>query len=338
MEQFQTLIEIIQDRASRAENGIIFISGDTQEEYVSYSQLLEQALQVLHQLQEKGVQPGNKLIMQIEDNHTFVNVFWGCLLGGIVPVPVSIGNNDEHKMKLFKIWSTLTCPYMIADHKVLEQLEKYSHQHEMLDFFDSVKEATFSSHDFDYSDQNKGTIHQSRPEDLAFIQFSSGSTGDPKGVMLTHENLVYNIRDIASQTGMTSSDAYLGWMPLTHDLGLIAFHLTCIIAHAKQLIMPTALFIRRPSLWLKKVSEHKVTQICSPNFGYKFFLDQYKSKTADNWDLSSVRMILNGAEPISVELCHVFMEAMSVHGLKKYHVSCIRLGRGQRRCLHSTFG
>ncbi|WP_223822069.1 aminotransferase class III-fold pyridoxal phosphate-dependent enzyme [Paenibacillus peoriae] len=317
MEQFQTLIEIIQDRASRAENGIIFISGDTQEEYVSYSQLLEQALQVLHQLQEKGVQPGNKLIMQIEDNHTFVNVFWGCLLGGIVPVPVSIGNNDEHKMKLFKIWSTLTCPYMIADHKVLEQLEKYSHQHEMLDFFDSVKKATFSSHDFDYSDQNKGTIHESRPEDLAFIQFSSGSTGDPKGVMLTHENLVYNIRDFASQTGMTSSDVYLGWMPLTHDLGLIAFHLTCVIAHAKQLIMPTALFIRRPSLWLKKVSEHKVTQICSPNFGYKFFLDQYKPEVAANWDLSSIRMILNGAEPISVELCHVFMEAMSVHGLNK---------------------
>lgn len=338
MEQFQTLIEIIQDRASRAENGIIFISGDTQEEYVSYSQLLEQALQVLYQLQEKGVQPGDKLIMQIEENHTFVNVFWGCLLGGIVPVPVSIGNNDEHKMKLFKIWSTLTSPYMIADHKVLEQLEKYSHQHEMLDFFDSVKKATFSSHDFDYSDQNKGIIHDSRPEDLAFIQFSSGSTGDPKGVMLTHENLVYNIRDIASQTGMTSSDAYLGWMPLTHDLGLIAFHLTCVIAHAKQLIMPTALFIRRPSLWLKKVSEHKVTQICSPNFGFKFFLDQYKSKTADNWDLSSVRMILNGAEPISVELCHVFMEAMSAHGLKKYHVSCIRLGRGKRRCFYSTFG
>ncbi|EHS57513.1 iturin a synthetase a, partial [Paenibacillus sp. Aloe-11] len=255
--------------------------------------------------------------MQIDDNHTFVNVFWGSLLGGIVPVPVSIGNNDEHKMKLFKIWNTLSRPYMIADDKVLEQLEKYSHQHELLNSFELVKKATFSSHTFDYSSQSKGVVHISKPEDLAFIQFSSGSTGDPKGVMLTHENLVYNIRDIANQTGMSSKDAYLGWMPLTHDLGLIAFHLTCVIANAKQLIMPTALFIRRPSLWLKKVSEHKVTQICSPNFGYKFFLDQYNSETAANWDLSSVRMILNGAEPVSVELCHVFMDAMSVHGLNK---------------------
>ncbi|MBE0339227.1 aminotransferase class III-fold pyridoxal phosphate-dependent enzyme, partial [Paenibacillus sp. 23TSA30-6] len=317
MEQFQTLIEIIQDRASRDENGITFISGDKQEEYVSYSKLLEQASQVLHALQEKGIQPGDELIMQIDDNHTFVNVFWGCLLGGIVPVPVSIGNNDEHKMKLFKIWNTLSRPYMVADDKVLEQLEKYAHQHELLDSFEPVKKATFSSHTFDYSGLNKGVVHVSKPEDLAFIQFSSGSTGDPKGVMLTHENLVYNIRDVANQTGMSSKDAYLGWMPLTHDLGLIAFHLTCVVANAKQLIMPTALFIRRPSLWLKKVSEHKVTQICSPNFGYKFFLDQYKPETADNWDLSSVRMILNGAEPISVELCHVFMDAMSVHGLNK---------------------
>ncbi|WP_068501316.1 non-ribosomal peptide synthetase [Paenibacillus kribbensis] len=317
MEQFQTLIEIIQDRASRDENGITFITGDKQEEYVSYSKLLEQASQVLYELQEKGIQPGDELIMQIDDNHTFVNVFWGCLLGGIVPVPVSIGNNDEHKMKLFKIWNTLSRPYMIADDKVLEQLEKYSHQHELLDSFEPVKKATFSSHTFDYSSQSKGVVHISKPEDLAFIQFSSGSTGDPKGVMLTHENLVYNIRDIANQTGMSSKDAYLGWMPLTHDLGLIAFHLTCVIANAKQLIMPTSLFIRRPSLWLKKVSEHRVTQICSPNFGYKFFLDQYKPETASNWDLSSVRMILNGAEPVSVELCHVFMDAMSVHGLNK---------------------
>ncbi|MEC0184782.1 non-ribosomal peptide synthetase [Paenibacillus peoriae] len=317
MEQFQTLVEIIQDRASRDENGITFISGDKQEEYVSYSELLEQASKVLYELQEKGIQPGDELIMQIDDNHTFVNVFWGCLLGGIVPVPVSIGNNDEHKMKLFKIWNTLSRPYMIADDKVLEQLEKYAHQHELLDSFVPVKKATFSSHTFDYSNQSKGVIHISKPEDLAFIQFSSGSTGDPKGVMLTHENLVYNIRDIANQTGMSSRDAYLGWMPLTHDLGLIAFHLTCVIANAKQLIMPTALFIRRPSLWLKKVSEHKVTQICSPNFGYKFFLDQYKPEAAANWDLSSVRMILNGAEPVSVELCHIFMDAMSVHGLNK---------------------
>ncbi|WP_342426071.1 amino acid adenylation domain-containing protein [Paenibacillus sp. FSL L8-0502] len=317
MEQFQTLIEIIHDRASRDENGITFISGDKQEEYVSYCKLLEQASQVLYELQEKGIQPGDELIMQIDDNHTFVNVFWGCLLGGIVPVPVSIGNNDEHKMKLFKIWNTLSHPYMIADDKVLEQLEKYSHQHELLDSFEPVKKATFSSHIFDFSNQSKGVAHIPKPEDLAFIQFSSGSTGDPKGVMLTHENLVYNIRDVANQTGMSSKDAYLGWMPLTHDLGLIAFHLTCVIANAKQLIMPTALFIRRPSLWLKKVSEHKVTQICSPNFGYKFFLDQYKPETAANWDLSNVRMILNGAEPVSVELCDVFMDAMSVHGLNK---------------------
>ncbi|WP_283657918.1 AMP-binding protein [Paenibacillus sp. RC343] len=143
MEQFQTLIEIIQDRASRDENGITFISGDKQEEYVSYSKLLEQASQVLHALQEKGIQPGDELIIQIDDNHTFVNVFWGCLLGGIVPVPVSIGNNDEHKMKLFKIWNTLSRPYMVADDKVLEQLEKYAHQHELLDSFEPVKKSNF---------------------------------------------------------------------------------------------------------------------------------------------------------------------------------------------------
>ncbi|WP_068774945.1 non-ribosomal peptide synthetase [Paenibacillus sp. FJAT-26967] len=317
MEQFQTLIEIIQDRAQRDRNGITFITGDKQEEYVSYGNLLEHASKVLYQLQENGIQAGDELLMQIDDNHTFLTVFWACLLGGIVPVPVSIGNNDEHKMKLFRIWSTLSRPSMVADDKVLEQLDKYSQQHNLIDSFELVKKVTISSQKLDYTGKNKGMLHVSKPEDLAFIQFSSGSTGDPKGVMLTHENLVFNIRDIANQTGMSPEDIYLGWMPLTHDLGLIAFHLTCLIADAKQLIMPTALFIRRPSLWLKKASEHRATQICSPNFGYKFFLDQYKPASASDWDLSNIRMILNGAEPISVELCEVFVNAMSVHGLRK---------------------
>ncbi|MCM3269769.1 hypothetical protein [Paenibacillus elgii] len=98
---------------------------------------------MLYHLHERGIQAGDELVMQIDDNHTFLNVFWGCFLGGIIPVPVSIGNNDEHRMKLFKIWNTLPRPHMIADDKVLDQLEKYSQQHGLVHSFARVKKRLF---------------------------------------------------------------------------------------------------------------------------------------------------------------------------------------------------
>ncbi|XET09652.1 amino acid adenylation domain-containing protein [Paenibacillus chitinolyticus] len=316
VEQFLTLIDVIRDRGDKKSSGIIFINGDQNEESITYGELLEDALGVLHHLQSSGMKAGDELLMQIDDNRSFLNVFWGCLLGGIIPVPVTVGNNDEHKMKLFKIWDTLNNPYLITEGKALDNLEKYALQNGKEEVFEKVREVSLFTDKVHYSTGDKGVIHEAKASDLAFIQFSSGSTGDPKGVMLTHENLIYNTRDMAVQTEMDETDAYLGWMPLTHDMGLIAFHLTCVMSNTRQLIMPTALFIRRPSLWMKKASEHKVTQTCSPNFGYKFFLAQYKPENAADWDLSRLRLIYNGAEPISSELCDVFMEAMSKHHLR----------------------
>lgn len=271
MEQYLTLIDIVQDKRGQAEKGITYISGDRDELYESYGELFEHALQALHYLQSRGMEPGDELLMQIDENRTFLHVFWGCLLGGIVPVPVTVGSNDEHKMKLFKIWDTLRRPYLISDAKVLESLEKYARQQGLEQAFGVMAQTALPTESLDYGSEAKGVICPVQPDRLAFIQFSSGSTGDPKGVMLTHENLVHNIRDAAAESELDDNDAYLGWMPLTHDLGLIAFHLTCVIGNVNQFIMPTALFIRRPSLWLKKASEHRVTLICSPNFGYKFF-------------------------------------------------------------------
>ncbi|MDQ1234060.1 iturin family lipopeptide synthetase A [Paenibacillus sp. SORGH_AS306] len=317
MKHYLTLLDAFEDQARLGSRGITYISGDTVEEYQSYTQLKSESLLVLRELQAAGMCAGDELLMQVDDNRSFLNIFWGCLLGGIIPVPVTVGNNDEHRMKLFKIWNTLNRPYLITDPKVFSNLEKYAVQQGLDATYQQIAHRTLFTDALDYNNLDQGLPVQVQPEDLAFIQFSSGSTGDPKGVMLTHENLIYNTRDIANGTQLDENKAYLGWMPLTHDMGLIAFHLTCLVSNATQYIMPTALFIRRPTLWLKKSSEHRVTHICSPNFGYKFFLAQYKPENALEWDLSTIEMIQNGAEPISIELCHVFLEAMSKHHLKK---------------------
>ena len=117
-----------------------------------------------------------------------------------------------------------------------------------------------------------GIEHRATPDDVAFIQFSSGSTSEPKGVILTHRNLTTNIDAIAKGVRARDDDASLSWMPLTHDMGLIGFHLTPLFEGVDHWLMPTALFVRRPGLWLAKTSEHRVSVTCSPNFGYMHYL------------------------------------------------------------------
>lgn len=316
MKSTHNLIHFFKRASKLNDRGITFIDGDDTEDYCSYQQVYDEALKYLYCFQTGGMQPGDEIVLQLEDNKIFISVFWACILGGLVPVPVSVGNNDEHRMKLFKVWRTLNNPYLVTNKGVINNLKKFAANHKLEMLADEMFNRFWDTDDIDLS-RELGQIHEVMEDTLAFIQFSSGSTGDPKGVMLTHGNLVANINGIIKALEITEEDRYLSWMPLTHDMGLIANHLTSLVKNINQYIMPTALFIRRPSLWMKKTSEHRATILASPNFGYKFLLTYQKSKKMDNWDLSTVRVILNGAEPISTEICELFLNEMSKYGLKR---------------------
>jgi acyl-CoA synthetase (AMP-forming)/AMP-acid ligase II/aryl carrier-like protein len=154
-------------------------------------------------------------------------------------------------------------------------------------------------------------VHASRPDDVAFIQFSSGSTSEPKGVVLTHRNILMNARGAGEASRWTEDDVNLTWMPLTHDMGLIGMHIM-MFAHRMNLNqMPTELFIRRPLLWMSFASRKGVTVTSSPNFGYRHYLKVLGDRPLGDLDLSRVRLIYNGAEPISVELADEFMSRMA---------------------------
>ncbi|MDG2377226.1 MAG: non-ribosomal peptide synthetase, partial [Woeseiaceae bacterium] len=140
---------------------------------------------------------------------------------------------------------------------------------------------------------------------------------DPKGVCLTHSNLTANIEAIVEGNRWNEDDRSLSWMPLTHDMGLIGYHLCMFAAGMNHAIMDTGVFVRRPLLWLQKASELESTQLCSPNFGYKHFLKVFARKSIEQLDLSSVKLILNGAEPISWELCEEFLDALEPFGLAR---------------------
>lgn len=293
--------------------GITLIEGENKEIELSYKDLYDQSLLFLGKLQQRGIKPYDEAILQIEDVKQFVIAFWACLLGGIIPVPVTVGNNDEHKLKVFKIWNVLNNPYLVTSDKHLGSLFKTKLINEHADLHKTIPERTISS---EAVGDIQGNVHKANPSDIAFIQFSSGSTGDPKGVTLTHENLVYNCCGIIDAFRIVAEDVYLSWMPVTHDMGLIACHITSVIAGVDQYLIPTSLFIRQPLLWISKTNEHRATILSSPNFGYEYFLRFLKPEKVDSWDLSSVRIIINGAEPIATETCNLFLETLAQWNLK----------------------
>ncbi len=311
LRKYKTLSQVLEFRKDST-RGITFIEGSEKESFLSYQDLYHKAIKKLSYLQKEGIKPQNELVFQINDNETFIVLYWACILGGIIPVPLSIGRNSEHKQKLFNVWSILDTPYLAISEDEINKLDAFDNEEKLAEIKTKIIDVKG-----EYSTEDNTVIYDAQEDDIAFIQFSSGSTGNPKGVVLTHKNLLTNILDISTASRYTEEDSMISWMPLTHDMGLIGFHLNPLFIGMNHYLMPTDLFVRRPSIWLDKASEHQVSILCSPNFGYKYVLKHCNVDSSEQWDLNAVRLIYNGAEPISETICDQFLESLAKYGLKK---------------------
>jgi acyl-CoA synthetase (AMP-forming)/AMP-acid ligase II len=315
MTSARTLAELIAN--NRAVNRpISYLEAENSERVVSYAELYERALGILFHLQKLGARPGDKLIIYLANNEQFLDAFWAGMLGGIVPVPVALGISDEHKHKLRRIAKKLGQPFIYTDKKTLDRIGAFAGGAGEQGTFDGLASRAFFAESV--SDISKaGKTHDVQPDDMAFIQFSSGSTSEPKGIVLTHRNILTNARGAGEASLWNENDINLTWMPLTHDMGLIGMHIM-MFAHRMQLnVMPTELFIRRPLLWMTFAARKGVTVTSSPNFGYRHYLKVLGDRAVGDLDLSKVRLVYNGAEPISVELADEFMARLAPAKLRR---------------------
>jgi len=315
MIQYQTLLELLDARAA-GDGAIGYLEGDGVEKTLKLSELRRRALGILRHLQRTGVQPGDRLILHVASNEQFIDAYWACLYGGVVPVPIAVGISDEHKHKLLRIARQLGSPWLYTERKLRDRLAAYGEGSEEAPAWQALDKRTFLLDELD--DVSKpGQPARVSSGDTAFIQFSSGSTSAPKGVVLTHGNILANAEGARQAAGFAPSDVSLSWMPLTHDMGLIGMHLIMMYSGVRQYLMPTDLFVRRALLWMKFANQKRVTITSSPNFGYRHFLRALGDKTLDGHDLSSLRLVCNGAEPISVELADEFLDRMAPYGLRR---------------------
>lgn len=311
---FKTLTDaLISHRDKHDQTGITIIETEKKEEFLSYAELYNRARFVLFNLQKFGLQPGDELIFQFQSDKNFIVTFWACILGGILPVPIMFATSGE--LKFFKVWRVLQNPYLVTDYPGFNRLLASSGPGASMDA-EKIKSRVISFHQL-HSNIEKASPVESKPVNIAFIQFSSGSTGDPKGVINTHSGILNNIRQIIASLNAADKHRFLSWVPLTHDLGLILFHLLPLVINRPQFILPTGLFIIKPSLWMSKASDHKATFLGSPNFGYRHFLNNFSEDTLTNRRLDGIEYILNSAEPISARLCREFSQRLSKFGLRE---------------------
>jgi acyl-CoA synthetase (AMP-forming)/AMP-acid ligase II/acyl carrier protein len=315
MIKYATLPDMLDERALGG-GAIVYLEGEGAEKPLKLADLRRRALGILFHLQRLGAQPGDFLVLHVASNEQFIDAYWACLYGGIVPVPVAVGISDEHKHKLLRIARQLGRPYLYTDRKLRDRLAAFAPASGETDTWTALAARTFLIDTLE-DISRAGTRATLVPGQTAFIQFSSGSTSEPKGVVLTHRNILANAEGATQAAGFCEQDVSLSWMPLTHDMGLIGFHLIMMYAGVRQHLMPTDLFVRRALLWLKWASQKRVTLTCSPNFGYRHCLRALGDKTLDDHDLSSVRLVFNGAEPIAVELAEEFLDCLQPYGLAR---------------------
>ncbi len=299
------------------DRAVTYVEGENSERRVPYGDVHTRALGILHHLQAMGAQRGDKMIIFLSNNEQFLDGFWAAVCGGIVPVPLAVGISDEHRHKLLRVARKLGKPLLVhrrEESGAAAGPRRAGGRNRRCSRISS-RAAFLVESITDIS--RPGKLYRPAPDDLAFIQFSSGSTSEPKGVMLTHGNLLANTRGATAAGKFTDQDLTLSWMPLTHDMGLIGFYLMQFANRIHIHLMPTELFVRRPLLWLQIAAKKRVTLTCSPNFGYRHFLKVLGDRRLEGVDLSCIRQIYNGAEPISVDLCNEFMNKLAYTGLKR---------------------
>lgn len=314
-------------RAAQTEKLIIFVDDRGSESLLNYRDLLVHATRSLAGLQKLGATPGSKVILQLDGLEEFLTIFWACILGGIVPVPVlpfrNISPNDSGFKKLQGIAHQLNEPIIVMSDRNADLIRGGEGPDLTGALLLHGRVATYGEIS---RSKEHGVLHEAQPGDLAFLQFTSGSTSFPKGTQITHENVLVTIHSLMTSMGVTHASCMLNWMPYYHDMGLIAGHLMAVVSGCTVVAMKPFAFVRRPLLWLQKIHEYRVNITFSPNFGLKRILDKATPEQLAPLDLRCVEVILNGAEPISAQVCERFLDLLNAHcGLPR---ECLLAGYG----------
>ena len=308
---FRTLTDAL-DFAEQAETGMNFYAGRGElVESILYRDLAKEASKVGRKLLAKGLKPGDRVGLVAETEADFARAFMGCLYAHLVPcplpLPIAFSASGAYAETLKRVLDVADASAIVVAPQYQKLLEDHLEGYDFK-FFQSVGELGDEMADLPFESP--------KDDDLAYIQFSSGTTSTPKGIAVSHQAMMANIDGMVSDAlKLGSMDRGVNWLPFYHDMGLVGCMLLPIASHMSIDYLPTRDFIRRPALWVTLMSQNKATLTYAPTFGYD--LAAKRKPKIDDLDLSNWRIAGLGGDMIKSDSIKAFIDSYEPHGFRK---------------------
>lgn len=310
----ESLVEVLLKRASKEPNRPHIYLQDEKgdEKIITYDALLRESSKIAAGLHELGITEGDTVAIMLPTCEDFFYTFFGILLIGAIPVPIyppfRPDRIEEYAIREAGILRN-------AEVRLLITFQKAERLSELLKVFIASLQAVTTVANLRQS-KNPSPMISIRSQMPALIQYTSGSTSAPKGVLLNHQNLLANIRAAGKGLQISSSDVGVSWLPLYHDMGLIGSWFISFYHANPVVIMSPLTFLSRPERWLWTIHYHRATISAAPNFAYELCIRRIKESSIQGLDLSSWRLSLNGAEAVNPRTIESFIKKFAPFGFK----------------------
>lgn len=308
METFRSLVALLARRAEEQadDRAYVFVSDRGAEEAVLTFRQLHHSASALASRLTAAARPGDRAILVFPPGIEFMVAFFGCLMAGIIAVPMMMPRRNSARDASATILANCTPTLALTNSAIALRGDLRAR----------FTQENIRWIEVDLAAADGETIELPEParDDIAFLQYTSGSTSAPKGVMVSHANLLANLEMIRLGLGNTRQSTYVNWVPLYHDMGLILNALQALYVGATCVLVAPNAFMQRPLGWLRAISHYRAEVACSPNFGFDLCVSRYRADQMEGIDLSSLRIALNGAEPVHAETIERFAQTFAPHG------------------------
>lgn len=311
----QTLPEVLVQAAKTAlGDRITYLNLDGTVHYQSYQGLLEDAERVLAGLRQQGLKPQDKVIFQLELSQDILAAFWACILGGFIPVIMgpapSYRESNSVVDKLCNVWQLIDQPLILTAKDLQSAVSGLSQWLPA----ESLKVCAIEALREQSPDKN---YHPCQPDDLAFFNLTSGSTGMPKCIGLTHRNLISRAQGTNILCNHSEQDVILNWLPFDHIGSISDWHVRCVLLGCHLVYTSKEYILGHPLNWMDLLDKYRVTHSWAPNFAYALVNDNLKQKAEHHWDLSCVRSLLTAGEAVSSNAVEEFIHNLAPYGFPK---------------------
>ena len=312
--EFSNFVDLIQDRSLEYPDKLLFTflpDGETAAQTLTYPQLDQQARAIATHLQSYNA-AGERALLLYPPGLDFITAFLGCLYADVIPVPAYPPRANRSFERLQTIIADSQAVFALTVKELVNTIEGRLTKALSSDAITCITTDTI---DAGAATDYKDILIQ--PDRLAFLQYTSGSTGVPKGVMVSHSNLIHNSQLINRYFQDTPESQGASWLPPYHDMGLIGGILQPIYVGIPIVLMPPVAFLQRPYRWLKVISQYRVTTSGAPNFAYDLCASQVSDTQRQELDLSSWKLAFSGAEPVRAETIDKFTLAFADCGFQR---------------------